>query len=472
MRRLVDSLTGRFVLLTVVFVMVAEVLIFLPSVARFRLDYLQSRLELSQIATLSLLADSDLMVDPELERELLDNAEVLNVVLRRDSMRQLILASEMPSEVEETFDLRDAGFFALIGDALRTLVRTEDRVIRVIGFPVKGGGMMIEATLEEAPLRDAMVAYGFTILRLSLFISVVTAALLVVAVRFILVRPIKRVVDNMMVYRDDPEDARRIMAPASRVSELRKAEGALADLQTQLTSSLKQKERLAGVGGAVSRISHDLRNILTTAQLLADRFERSEDPTVKRTAPKLLNSLDRAINLCERTLAFGKAEEPAPSILRQPLARIVEDVMESDRLRAAESLVEFHCDVPPELEVTADGEQLYRVFSNLIRNARQAIDGARKPGRICVSANNAEAGCTITVTDTGPGLPPKAMEHLFKPFQGGVRRGGTGLGLAIAGELVRGHGGKLELVKTSDEGTVFRIFLPEQDASVALSAVS
>ncbi|MEO0911749.1 MAG: HAMP domain-containing sensor histidine kinase [Pseudomonadota bacterium] len=464
---MVNSLTGRFVILTIIFVMLAEVLIFVPSVARFRLDYLQNRLELSQIASLSLLADADLMVDPDLEKELLANAEVLNVVLRRDSMRQLILASEMPAEVSETFDLRDAGFFELIGDALTTLVRTEDRVIRVIGFPVKGGGMLIEVTLEEGPLRAAMVDYGFIILRLSLFISVLTAALLLIVMRFVLVRPIKRVVDNMMLYRDNPEDARQIMTPASGVSELRQAEEALADLQTQLTSSLKQKDRLAGVGGAVSRISHDLRNILTTAQLLADRFERSEDPTVKRTAPKLVGSLDRAINLCERTLAFGKAEEPAPTITRQPLKRIVEDVIESDKLRAVETGVSFACDIPDDLEVTADGEQLYRVFSNLIRNARQAIDGTKAPGEILVSAENGGAGCTITVRDTGPGLPKKAMEHLFKPFQGGVRRGGTGLGLAIAAELVRGHGGVLELVETSENGTTFRIFLPDQEAVAA-----
>lgn len=467
MRRLVNSLTGRFLILTIIFVMLAEILIFVPSVARFRLDYLQNRLELSQIASLTLLANPTLMVEEELERELLANAEVLNIVLARDSMRQLILQSDMPSDVAAKFDLRNASAIELIRDALATLVGREDRVIRVIGFPVKSGGTMIEVTLEEAPLRAAMVDYGLTILRLSLFISVLTAALLLIVVRFVLVRPIKRVVENMMRYRENPEDMRGIMAPSSSVSELRQAEDALADLQTQLTSSLKQKERLAGVGGAVSRISHDLRNILTTAQLLADRFERSEDPTVKRTAPKLVGSLDRAINLCERTLAFGKAEEPAPTIARQPLKRIVDDVIESDKLRAVETGVSFSCEISDDLEVAADGEQLYRVFSNLIRNARQAIDGTKSPGEIRVSAENGGSGCMIFVQDTGPGLPPKAMEYLFKPFQGGVRRGGTGLGLAIAAELVKGHGGILELVETSKEGTTFRIFLPEQEAVAA-----
>ncbi len=462
MGRLVNSLTGRFVLLTVIFVMIAEVLIFVPSVARFRLDYLQARLDLAQTASLSLLADPELMVDPELELELLANAEVLNVVLRRDSMRQLILASDMPSEVSDTYDLRDASFITLIGDAIATLFRAEDRVIRVIGFPVKGAGVMIEVTLEEGPLRGEMVNYGLTILRLSIIISATTALLLLIAVRFVMVRPIKRVVEHMQDYREDPEDPGRIIKPNTGIFELRQAEDALADLETQLTSSLRQKERLAGVGGAVSRISHDLRNMLTTAQLLADRLEGSKDPAVVRTAPKLLGSLDRAINLCESTLAFGKAEEPTPTLAPVCLQRVIEDVMESDRLRNPGGEIELICDVPETLEVQADAEQLYRVFSNLVRNARQAIDATGKGGEIRVSAATGPEGCVVTIRDTGPGLPQKAIDHLFQPFQGGARRGGTGLGLVIAAELVRGHGGRLELVETSEEGTVFSITLPNR----------
>ncbi|MEO0387156.1 MAG: HAMP domain-containing sensor histidine kinase [Pseudomonadota bacterium] len=462
MGRPFKSLTGRFVVLTVIFVMIAEVLIFVPSVARFRLDYLQSRLDLAQIASLALLADDDLMVDPGLERELLDNAEVLNVVLRRDSMRQLMLNSELPSMVKQSYDLRTANFAALIRDALTVLFSPEDRIVRVIGEPVKGGGMQIEVTLREAPLRRAMVDYGVGIFWLSLGISVMTATLLLIAVRSVMVLPIKRVVSHMTDYRDDPEDARRIIRPTSKITELREAEVALADLQTQLTGSLRHKERLAGVGGAVSRISHDLRNILTTAQLLADRLDTSRDPAVARVAPKLLGSLDRAINLCERTLAFGKAEEPPPVLGPQPLMRIVSDVLEGDRLQTAEDGVRLIMDIPETLEVIADGDQLYRVFSNLIRNAHQAIAATGKGGEIRVAAGLGPEGCVVEIADTGPGLPQKAIDHLFQPFQGGARRGGTGLGLAIAAELIKGHGGRLDLVETSAKGTRFVIILPNR----------
>ena len=464
MHRLINSLTGRFLVLTVIFVMLAEVLIFLPSVARFRVDYLQERLELSQIASLALLATPDDMVSTELEDELLKNAEVLNVVLRRNNLRELILSNDMPAPVAETFDLRTEGFVSLIADALKAMARTDNRVIRVIGQPVKGGGMMIEVTLYEAPLRAAMIEYGLNILWLSLVISLFTAALLFLAVRRFIVRPMKRVVDSMTSYRDDPEDTQRIIRPTSRVTELNEAEVALADLQTQLTQSLKQKERLAALGGAVSRISHDLRNMLTTAQLLADRLERSEDPAVKRTAPKLVGSLDRAINLCERTLAFGKAEEPAPEIRVIDLGRLVNEVVESDRLRSGGTSVNLVSEVASGLKLPADSEQLYRVLTNLVRNARQAIEATGKPGEVRITAENRGHACVIEVSDTGPGLPAKALEHIFQPFKGGARRGGTGLGLAIAAELVRGHGGALELVETSEQGTRFRISLPREMA--------
>ncbi len=463
-----NSLSGRFLMLTIIFVMLAEVLIFVPSVARFREDYLLNRLERAQIASLSLLAND--MIDANLEAELLKNAGVMNVVLRRDEVRQLILSSPIPQPIEETFDLRNPGALALIGDAMRTLAYPGNRVIRVIGNPVQDAGLLIEVTTETAPLRAAMVEYGVRILILSAVISVFTAALLFFAVRLLLVRPIRGVVEAMKSYAEAPEDARRIIEPTAGVLELREAETALQALQTDLTTALRQKERLAQLGGAVAKVSHDLRNILTTAQLFADRIESSADPAVKRMAPKLLDSIGRAVNLCEATLAFGKAEEPPPMLSRVPLARIVEDVVESERLASGSHDISFSEDVPATLAVRCDPEQFHRILTNLVRNARQAIVAGGKPGEIRVQASETDAEWEITVTDTGPGLPPKARENLFRAFQGGARKGGSGLGLAIAAELVRGHGGRLDLLETGPEGTSFAIRLPKTLAAFAGAA--
>ena len=237
-------------------------------------------------------------------------------------------------------------------------------------------------------------------------------------------------------------------------------------MQTQLTGALKQKERLAQLGSAVAKVSHDLRNILTTTQLFVDRIEGSEDPLVKRMAPKLVGSISRAVNLCETTLAFGRVEEPPPALSRVPLATIVSDVIDGERLAAGEHDLSFAEDVPAGMTVRADGEQLYRVLLNLVCNARLAIVSTGKPGEICLRAQEDDEAWWIHVSDTGPGLPPKAREHLFQPFQGGVAKGGSGLGLAIAQELVRGHGGRLDLVRSDEHGTEFAIQLPKSEITL------
>ncbi|MCT8161418.1 sensor histidine kinase [Pseudoruegeria sp. SHC-113] len=457
------SLSGRFLMLTVLFVMLAEVMIFVPSVARFREDYLLLKLEKAQIASLALLAND--MIDPDLEAELLSNAGVFNVVLRRDEVRQLILSSPMPAPIDNTVDLRDASAWVLIRDAMMRLVDPDPEVIRVIGQPVREAGLLIEITTETDSLRAAMIDYGIRILILSAVISAFTAVLLFLAVRGFLVTPIKRVVAAMQSYAVAPEDARRIIQPSAGITELREAEEALQSMQTELTSALRQKERLAQLGGAVAKVSHDLRNILTTAQLFTDRMEISSDPAVQRAVPKLMGSISRAVNLCESTLAFGKAEEPAPMLNRFPLATLVEDVVVSESLAGQEEGVSIESTVAADFVLRADPEQLYRVLSNLTRNARQAIAATGTPGTVTIAAEEDSAAWIIHVRDTGPGLPPKAREHLFKPFQGGTRKGGTGLGLAIAAELVRGHGGKLELLRSDETGSAFAVWLPKGEIS-------
>ncbi|WP_254430833.1 sensor histidine kinase [Ruegeria arenilitoris] len=453
-----NSLSGRFLILTTVFVMLAEVLIFVPSIARFREDFLLNRLERAQIASLALLAD-DMLAD-ELEAELLANAGVYNVVLRRDEVRQLMLSSPIPDQVARTYDLRGAGPWVLIRDAMIRFFTPENQVIRVIGQPVRDAGLLIEVTMDSAPLRMAMIDYGLRILGLSFVISIITAFFLFLAVRVVLVRPIKSVVGYMQRYARAPEDARGIISPQSKVTELREAEEALQMLQTDLTQALKQRERLAQLGGAVAKVSHDLRNILTSAQLFTDRIEASDDPLVRRMAPKLVNSITRAVSLCESTLAFGRAEEPAPTLTMVRLRDIAADVASSEALAVDGGCIEIANDVPEDLVVRADPEQMFRVIMNLVRNARQALITSGQPGKITISASEDQDAWVIEVRDTGPGLPPRAQENLFTPFQGGVRKGGSGLGLAISQELVRGHGGELVLTSTGPEGTVFEIRLP------------
>ena len=458
-----NTISGRFALLTIAFVVLAELLILVPSVTNYRRDYLETRLERAQIASLALLA-TDESIAADLESELLENAGVYNVVLRRNDVRQLVLSSPLPQPISATYDLRETTYGDSVRQTLRDLIHDKAEVIRVIGQPVRQAGQLIEITMNTAPMREEMIEFAVRMLALSAAFSVLTALLLNLATQRLIVGPIRRVIGHMTAYAASPGDMRTIITPSARMGEVRAAETALAEMQRTVTASLKQRERLAQLGQAVAKISHDLRNVLATGQILADRLESSADPAVRRAAPKLVGAISRAVNLCETTLAFGKAEEPQPTLSIFNLAPLVAEVVEAETLAAEAAgdggAVDFVIDMPAGLRIRADREQLYRVLSNLARNARQAIAATRRPGTIEMSGAEDETHWCIRVGDTGPGLPQKARDHLFEPFTGGIRKGGTGLGLAIAADLVRGHGGSLDLVRSDDAGTEFLICLP------------
>ena len=461
---MLSTLSGRFLLLAALFVALAVVLISVPSIARFRLDYLEDRMERAQIASLALLG-ADAMIPEEVERELLLNAGVLNVALRRDASRTLVLSSALPGPVTKVVDLRsEPTTWTLVRDALSRLLTPGPEVVRVIAAPTRGGGETIEAAIETSDLRRAMVDHGLNILWLSLAISVVTSILLFLAVRSLMVAPVRALVAQMRRYAAAPEDARRVIEPRSTVRELRDAEVTLRDLETQLTALLRQKERLAQLGAAVAKVSHDLRNILTTATLLADRMERVDDPTVRRVAPKIVASLTRAVNLTEGTLAFGRAEEAPPALQWIEVAPFLDEICEGEQLAVDPEQVAIVHEAPAALTLRADPEQLHRILGNLIRNARQAIAATGRPGTIRVSADATPDAWILRVRDDGPGLPGRARENLFQAFQGNVRKGGIGLGLAIAQELARGHGGDVSLEETGAGGTTFAVVLPREIA--------
>jgi len=462
-RPLRGSLSRRLLVLTILFVMLAEVLIFVPSVANFRLNWLEQRLAAAQIASLALEARPDNMVSPALREELLKNAQVYAVALRRDDARRLVLSEDMPPMVDTSFDLRDAMAMRLIMDAFETVFAGDGRIVLVTGSPRFGAGESIEIVFNETPLRHAMLRYGKNIFLLSLVISIITASLVFVVLHFVFVRPMRRITGNMVAFRDNPEDARRVMAPSTRADEIGVAERELSLMQKEIRATLSQKAHLASLGIAVSKINHDLRNILASAQLISDRIGAIDDPTVQHLAPRLFASIDRAIELCTNSLKFGRAEETAPRRRRVPLASFADEVAEA--AWPERELVRWMNDVPLDLEVEADPDQLFRILLNLMRNAAQALtDGPAdrtKGGEVRIAAWRAQDHVHIDLSDTGPGLPAKAREHLFEAFSGGTRADGTGLGLAIAAELTRIHGGHIELLKSDASGTTFRICIPD-----------
>ena len=305
-------------------------------------------------------------------------------------------------------------------------------------------------------MRAAMLDYSRRILALSIVISLITATLVYLSLQLLMVRPMRRITESMMAFHSAPEDASKDVTPSGRSDEIGVAQRELAQMQADLRAALKQKDRLAALGTAVSKINHDLRNILATAQIVSDRLGASADPEVRHLTPTLIDSIDRAISLCGRTLTFGSADEPPPQRGVFALSELVDDVGATVGLPADDRIVWLN-EVPAALPVEADREQMFRVFLNLGRNSIQAIAGN---GTIRVTAKSADDKVTIDFADSGQGMNEKAQTHLFKPFTGTSRTGGSGLGLAIARDLMRAHGGDIRLLRTGPEGTTFRLELP------------
>jgi signal transduction histidine kinase len=459
-RRFVLGLSGKLLILTILFVMVAEVLVFVPSVSNFRRQWLTARLEDAQIAALAAEAAPGGQLPKMLRDDLLKSAKVKAIAVKRTDSRRLILEEDMPAEIDASYDLRDASWLALIADALMVYAEPSDRVIRVVGQPSFGPGLFIEVVMEEAPLHAAMIRYGLDILGLSILISIITAALVYLALDTLLVKPMTKLTWNMVRFSARPEDPTRIITPSDRSDEIGMAERELAAMQADLASTLTQKSRLAALGLAVSKISHDLRNMLSSAQLLSDRLSTVKDERVQYLVPKLLASLDRAIRLCARTLDFGQAQEVPPRRMQFPLAPLVAEVGEGLGLPGPER-INWQLEIGPDVHVDADRDQLYRVLSNLTRNAVQALESkGEEGGEIVISARREGSVTAIEIKDTGPGVPERAKAHLFEAFQSVARKDGTGLGLAIAAELVNAHGGQIALI-SNEGGATFQIIIPD-----------
>jgi signal transduction histidine kinase len=457
------GLSGKLLVLTLLFVMIAEVLIYVPSIANFRLNWLNDRLSAAYTAAL-VLETAPNGVSDAAKRQILDSIGAHAVAVKMGQQRQpLAVSDDMPPAIHHDIDTRDMPWHRAIIEAFETLLCADNDVMRVMG-PAPMGGEFVEIVLNEQPLRQAMLGFSVRILILSLIISAITAALVYLALHFLLVRPMRRMTANMVAFRADPENPARIIAASDRNDEIGTAERELAAMQLDLASLLQQKSHLAALGLAVSKINHDLRNLLSSAQLFSERLAKISDPHVQRFAPKLMRSLERAIAFCQSTLSYGRVQEPPPDRRTVALEPIVEDVRETLGLDP-DTPVRWIGAVERGLMVDADPEQLFRILLNLARNALQALEGreTRDPGRDQVRITGRREGSTavVEVSDTGPGLPERARAHLFEAFQGSTRTGSVGLGLAIVAELVRAHGGEIRLVEGTI-GATFRLTIPDR----------
>jgi signal transduction histidine kinase len=450
------SLSGRLLLLTVLFVLLGEVLIYVPSIARYRLAYLHERVEAGHLATLAIEASPDGKLRPELESRLLDHAMVEAVVLRTPQRSSFMLSTDMPPPIDATFDLRGATPYDLIVDAFQVMIDGEDRTIRVLDESRMAPGTVVEVVFGQQELYRSMRDFSGRILTLSIVLSLLTASMVYLSLQWLMVGPMRTITANLARFRKNPEDRTSQIADTSRSDEIGVAQKSLGDMQRDLRRALMQKTRLAALGSAMGKINHDLRNTLATAMIASDSLAQSDDPTVQKITPRLVSAMDRAVKLCSRTLDYAQSDEPELEPTRVSLRQLIDDVSEIVAMDT-DAKVEWINDVPDNVDVTADHIQLFRVFQNLSRNALDAMpDG----GRICFSAQSKGDEIVIDVADNGPGIPERAQADLFQPFAGSGRPGGSGLGLAIARENMRLHGGDITLAETGSGGTRFRLVLP------------
>lgn len=475
------GLPTRLLLLTAAFVMLAELLIFVPTLSSFRINWLEERLTAAQLAALAAEGYPGGDVPSSIRAELLRTAQVKAVASRRNGQRRLVLPVDPEMKIDAHYDLRQtpSGLIStvlyqmqLYGDTLGTLVTGTNRTIRVLGKIGEDPDDLIEIVMPEAPLKAAMWEQGRSVIGQSLVTSLLTAGLVYLALFFLVVQPVLRLSRNMQLFSQNPEDASRIITPSLRGDEIGTAEKELKQMQSQLSQLLAQRARLAELGLAVSKINHDLRNMLSSAQVISDRLTDVPDPTVQRFAPKLIASLDRAIKFCNDTLRYGKTTENQPRRELMLLAPLVEEVGDGLGL-PREGMIEWTMKIDPHLRVDADPDHLFRIVGNLVRNAMQALEtqaeaaagGATRPaGVIRVSAYRDGRKVTIDVSDTGPGVPERARDKLFRPFQGSTRKGGSGLGLPISAELAAAHGGSLKLIERSP-GATFRLEIPDRSVT-------
>jgi signal transduction histidine kinase len=448
------SLSAKILLLTIACVLLGEILIYVPSIARFRLTYLQERIAAAHLAMLNLTPGLAQQLDMDMVDAILGHAGVLAVTIHNGPGGALMLGEI--TEVDRVHDLRDDSWLTLVPDAVESLAHRGERLLRVIGPSPQETGTLVDIIVPEAPMWTAMVDYSVRILTLSIVLSVLVAAMLFFGLQRMIVRPLRRVTEELAAFRDRPEDGTADRPRDDRADEIGVVEQELATMRHGLRRALAEKTRLAALGAAMSRIGHDLKNILATAVLISDRLESSADPSVRRVAPRLVETLDRAVRLCSETLSYARSGPPAPQPRRVALAELVQKVR--DASAGAATPVAWRVDLPPGLELEVDPDQLFRVLFNLAQNAIEAM--GEHGGELRIAAEIDAEALTLDVADTGPGIPDQVRARLFEPFAGSSKAAGNGLGLAICRELMRAHGGEIELLGTSEHGTVFRLRLP------------
>ncbi len=463
------SLSGRVFWLTVSIIFLINMLVLMPGLGWEWRNCLKSRVMQAELAvTLAPGESANTLAKTQARNALSKLSGTVAITLFGANGEIALLPDNMSLRQDPNVDLDHVGlrYSALRADR-EVLGLCAPYVPVTATFPMKSN-TRIQVVLAQAPVAARLRSYAAEIMTFAVIVALVTGGLVYAALDRLLVKPMRILTASIVAFGRDPEYARLSglkWLSSKGNDEVSRAAQELVIMQDELRTALWRNAQLAALGTAVAKISHDLRNILASALLVAARFEENSDPVIKHSATTLLSSIERAVELVSRTVVESGSQPPPVNRSSVVLRELVDEVV--DFVRAGEggggdSRMSIENLVPGSLVLPLDRNQIYRVLANLLRNAAEA--GA---SRASVAIED-EAGLTrMVVADNGPGLPRKALAGLFRPFTASGRNGGTGLGLAIARDLIRAHGGDLLLRKTGAGGTEFVMTLPATEGASA-----
>lgn len=457
-------LSGKLLLMTIGFVMLAELVIFIPSATAFRHDWLDMRAQQAGLLAQALTGVPDYEASEILTKQFMQDTDVIMMSAKRDGMSEFMLGHPPNSSEIDLVDLREKRRLPLFRDALRAFFGNAEGSLRVLAASPVRGQDALELIIPKAKLQWAMRDYAKRIAVLSLAIAVITGLLIYLAMLFMIIRPIEKLATGLAAFREDPEKRRSNLPPSGRKDEIGQLQREFFDMKQGVRASFKQRERLATLGMAVAKINHDLRNVLASASLVSERLAGDQDERISKMGNRLTRAIDRGIKLTSEVLNFSLSGQDEAELEVVRISLLVGEAA-GDTLGSfgfGPRRISFTNKIPSELIVTADKDHTYRIFHNLFRNAAQAM--AKIPEDEAVRTLTVEAipagdHISILVKDTGPGLPDKAKDNLFKAFASASGRGSTGLGLTISQDLAREQGGDILLESTSKDGTIFAVSL-------------
>ena len=477
LRRLLwpGRLSARLLILTVALVTTAGLLILFPSLSAFEERWLKDRLTAAEIGSYAFDTAVDKLISPKVAAQLRESSGVVGFAMFTDGAWFYPLPPpSVASGASYGVDLSAQSRSDWLAAPFRTLFSGKDKYIFVSAKPqYRPEVTFIRIVAPDAQLKAELKRYLLRLLALTVLISAIAGALVYFSLTLLLVQPMQHITLAMERFRADPDDPAAHVEPSGRRDEIGRAEAELARMQVDLRVALNSRARLAALGEAVAKINHDLRNMLTSAQIASERLALSPDPIVAQAMPRLERALDRAVRLASDVLTYGKTEEAEPQKAPVSLKAAVDLAGEDARL--SPTGVRLRNAVKAADRVEADPDQLHRILVNLMKNARQAIQGSPEHdgrGNVRVAYERRGGDSVITIADDGPGLPARSLAHLFEPFAGSGRQGGTGLGLAIARELAQAHGGDLSLIANGAAGAVFELTLPGVPAAPKLARQS